>query len=345
MHPRFRSELAAMLPGELPYPYFPAREAPWLLLHRMVAAEKISDLRRGPLSGVLSRSGVREVLAACGNGRLQPHQLLPLADPLEAFGRERQLSTDRATEAAFELAAGERWLSFNVSFTTWGSMRTGRDWRWAQISRRGENLVLQLNFPRAVSAELRHLMGEEVRQRFEAYLHPVRRDAEMTLAWVRLDFDPWGDDILIEEVQSDWIRVLRLMRQRGFRGLKQGSDNALPRVIDGVLATFGSIWDRAAMLAALAFSVRELGMRRVWMHQPGTGAKLKAIHGELPPKSIYTDLPRRFGFQPTDRAPEFLYQARSKALSNLRKSGQPVFWILDLSDGLTVQDVIRRSLN
>ncbi|MEL7154116.1 MAG: hypothetical protein AAFN51_10090, partial [Pseudomonadota bacterium] len=207
MHPTHRSELAAMLPGELPYPYFPAREAPWLLLHRMQGAERIPELRRGPLAGVLSRTGAREVLAECGDGRLQPHQLLPLADPLEAFGRERQLATDRAAATAFDLAANEVWLSFNVSFTTWGSMLTHRDWRWAQISRKGENLVLQVNFPREVSAKLRQLMGEDTRQRFEPSLHPVRKDAEMTLAWVRLDFDPWGEDVLIEEVQSDWIRV------------------------------------------------------------------------------------------------------------------------------------------
>ncbi|MEL7153019.1 MAG: hypothetical protein AAFN51_04335, partial [Pseudomonadota bacterium] len=128
-----------------------------------------------------------------------------------------------------------------------------------------------------------------------------------------------------------------------FRGVRCGSDHALPREIDRALATFGPIWARAAMLAALAFSVRELGIRRVWMHQPATGAKLKAISGELPPRSIYTDLPKRFGFQPTDRAPEFLYQARSKALANLRRSGQPLFWMLDLGSGMTVQRVIQES--
>ena len=46
MHPNHRSELAAMLPGELPYPYFPAREAAWLLMHRMAGPQQIADLRR-----------------------------------------------------------------------------------------------------------------------------------------------------------------------------------------------------------------------------------------------------------------------------------------------------------
>ena len=341
MHPSHRSELAALLPGELPYPYFPAREAPWLLVHRMVGPEKIADLRRGPLGGTLGRPGVKDVLSSCGDGVLLPRHLVPLADPLEAFGRERQLLTDRASETAFEIAATEAWLPFNVSFTTWGSMATGRDWRWAQISRKGENLVLQLNFPERFAAELEYLLGPGTRDRLESGLHPVRKDRAITLAWVRLDFDPWGEDVLIEEIQSDWIRVFRWLQKHNFKGMPDWSAQRLRDLVVVALETYSAIWARAAMLAALALSVRELGMRRIWMHQPETGAKLKTIDRVLPPRSLYTDLPRRFGFTPTDRAPEFLYKTRNKVLSSLRRSGQPMFWLLDLSDGTTVQNVIR----
>ncbi len=364
MHPNHRSELAAMLPGELPYPYFPAREAPWLLVHRMAGPQKLANLRRGPLAGLLSRPGMSEVLSACGDGTLSPRQLLPLADPLEAFGRERQLMTDRATEAAFDAAAAADWTPFDISFTTWGSMDTRRYWRWAQISRKGENLVLQLNFPDRFVADFEYRGGKEFRKKFESPLHPVQLDRKMTLAWVRLDFDPWGEDVLIEEIQSDWMRFLPVIEAQSRQAAARVEENesageqfvrslvgynekvvrlqSLNEIARYGLSTFGPIWARAAMLAALAFSVRELGMRRIWMHQPAAGAKLKAIDDVMqPPRSIYTDLPKRFGFQPTDRAPEFLYRARSQALANLRKSGRPLFWLLDLSDGSSVRNALQ----
>lgn len=338
MHPNHRSELAAMLPGELPYPYFPAREAPWLLVHRMAGPQKLADLRRGPLAGLLSRPGMSEILSACGDGTLSPRQLLPLADPLEAFGRERQLMTDRATEAAFDAAAAADWTPFDISFTTWGSMDTHRYWRWAQISRKGENLVLQLNFPDRFVADFEYWGGKELRRRLDVSCHPVRLDHKMTLAWVRLDFDPGGEDVLVEEIQSDWIRCLRGLRERPAPSFAQYEFN---RVTHHGVSVFGPIWARAAMLAALAISVREFGMRRIWMHQPDTGAKLKAIDDVQPPRSIYTDLPKRFGFRPTQRAPEFLYRARSRTLAKLRRSGRPLFWVLDLGGGASVQSVLR----
>ena len=338
MHPSFRSELAALLPGELPYPYFPAREAPWLLLHRMSGPQKIAVLRRGPLAGLLSRPGMAEVLAACGDGTLSPRQLLPLADPLEAFGMERQLMTDRASEAAFDVAAAADWVPFNITFTTWGSMETGGYWRWAQISRKGENLVLQLNFPEHFVADFEYFGGKVLRKRCETSVHPVRLDHKMTLSWVRLDFDPWGEDVLIEEIQSDWIRVFREALKRW---QSPGKNSELAEVLRHGMATYGLTWARASMLAALALSVREFGVRRIWMHQPDTGTKLKAIDDIQPPRSLYTDLPKRFGFRPTDRAPDFLYRARGKALANLRRSGRPLFWLLDLDDGSSVKRVLK----
>ena len=246
--------------------------------------------------------------------------------------------TDRASEAAFDVAAAADWTPFEVSFTTWGSMDANRCWRWAQISRKGENLVLQLNFPDRFTADFEYWGGKQLRRRLDSAFHPVRLDHRMTLAWVRLDFDPWGEDVLIEEIQSDWIRFLHDLREQA----KPSSANfEFNRVVRQGIAAYGPIWARAAMLAALAISVREFGMRRIWMHQPDTGAKLKAIDVVLPPRSVYTDLPKRFGFQPTQRAPEFLYRARSKALARLRRSGKPLFWLLDLDGGSSVQDALR----
>jgi len=163
-------------------------------------------------------------------------------------------------------------------------------------------------------------------------VQPVRRDGPITMGWARLDMDPWGEDLLIEEIQTDWLRWLGTWRDRLLRRVPRVERADAQRFLDATHRDHARDWDRVVMLAVLSFAVRDLGIRRIWLHQPHSGAKLKRIHqGPLPPRSIYTDLPRRFGFQATDRAPDFLYRARSKAIANLRRSGKPVFWCLDLT--------------
>ena len=319
-----------MLPDQIVYPHFAEREAPWLLHRRLTGRTRIADLRRGPLAPLLARPGVREIVANCGDGLIEPHQLLPLADPLYAFGRERELMIDRPTETAFDLAAVADWRMFTLSFAGWAEQHRDYNWRYLQLSRAGGNLVLQLNFPEPYRAAFERTFAAGDRRCLEYYGHPVRRDGPITMAWARLDLDTWGEDVLIEELQTDWLRAMRSSR----RGLTaQGSKQVRARRAAFIEATnrcFARDWSRVLMLAVLIFASRELGARRVWMHQPRTGAKLKNIRGIEPPRSLYTDLPRRFGFQRTDRAPEFLYKTRSQVLARLRRAGQPLFWRLDL---------------
>ena len=77
------------------------------------------------------------------------------------------------------------------------------------------------------------------------------------------------------------------------------------------------------------------------MHRPETGAALKGIEGILPPRSLYTDLPRSFCFAPVAELPEFLrprFWRRSPRAARERlrpviaaaRTGKPVFWRLDL---------------
>ncbi|MEM0988021.1 MAG: hypothetical protein AAGK00_04025 [Pseudomonadota bacterium] len=331
MRPDFRTQLGQMLPEQMAYPYFAEREAPWLLCHRLGAEQRLSKLRQGPLAPLLNRPGAREIAAACGDGWVSPGRLLPLADPLHAFGREHELMTDRPAELAFDMAAGAAWQTFTVSFTEWAGQR-GSDWRWKQVSRPGGNLVLQLNLPDAYRARFDRLFSADERRWIEYYGHPVRRDATITLAWARLDLEAFGGDVLIEEVQTDWLRALKELRRALLRGLGVRKSETRRAFMDETEAMYGRSWARALMLAVLAFAVRELGARRIWMHQPEMGAKLKNIKGLHPPRSLYTDLPRRFGFQATDHAPAFLYKSRSQVMARMRRTGRPLFWVLDLND-------------
>ncbi|MEM9138514.1 MAG: hypothetical protein AAGB15_01665 [Pseudomonadota bacterium] len=330
MLPTHRETLGAHLPDALSYPTFADRDAAWLLYQRMGGTQRIGDLGRGPLAPYMKRPAIRAVTARCGDGRLSPDDLLPLADPLAAFEPDAPFAATAPAEAACTamMEADMRW--FTVSFATWPQHQSS-DWRDLQISRQGCNLVLQVNFPDAHQQRFFRIFNQEARHAIEYAGHPIRRDGPITMAWARLDFERDGEDVLIEELQSDWLRVLR-NGKGAVQGLVDKKSRALAkRYVEETLALY-SDWARVTLLAALAFSVAELGMRRIWLHQPGPGARLKHIRDELPPRSLYTDLPRRFGFRPTDRAPAFLYDARHHVLGRLRRRGIPLFWRLDLED-------------
>ena len=330
MLPHHRDELTRRLPGELVYPYFRGREAAWLLHQRLARPARIADLRRGPLAPLVDRPGVRETVRACGDGRLDAARLLPLADPLGTFAPGAALRADRAAEAAFEALCAAEVMDFTVTFCGWLEADQVDFWGWNQTSRKGGNLVVQVNFPDRYGAEFDRIFQRGVRESLEFWGHPVRRDGPITMSWARLDLEPDSEEVLIEEIQTDWLRVLPGSRRRLLSALPKAARPEAEGFIAMTRTRYGRVWAEATLLAAMAVARRFLGARRVWLHQPHTGAKLKNIRDRLPPRSLYTDLPRRFCFGATDRAPEILYRARSQAVHRLRRAPRPVFWQMDL---------------
>lgn len=61
------------------------------------------------------------------------------------------------------------------------------------------------------------------------------------------------------------------------------------------------------LAAAVDFIVDELGLRRIYFHSYETGKALKRCN---PPRSLYTDIPRKFCFQNITEAPFFLAEDR-----------------------------------
>ncbi len=105
--------------------------------------------------------------------------------------------------------------------------------------------------------------------------------------------------MLIEELQSDWVRAAR----RG-RDVPPAVQARRRRYVEGLLADHEAIWAEALLLATLRFCREILGLERIWKHTFEGGTVLKGIDREHPPpRSLYTPLPRRFGFQVTDEAP------------------------------------------
>ena len=328
MLPEHRKSLQRQLPDELAFPYFRGREAAWLLGQRLNRPERIATLRRGPLAPLINRPGVRETVRACGDGRLDALRLQPLADPLETFEQRGLPDGGSAAEMAFDALCEADILPLIVTFDAWDGEDGG--WRWNQTSRRGTNLVVQVNFPEDYADRFIRLFGEESRRWLEYWSHPVRRDGPITLSWARLDMDPGSDEVLIEEIQTDWLRTMKRHAKPLVQSAGKSKKAEARSLLDETAERYGKIWAEATLLAAMAVARRFLGVRRVWLHQPHTGAKLKHIRDTQPPRSLYSDLPRRFCFQPTDRAPEILYRARSQVVSRLRRAPRPVFWQHDL---------------
>ncbi|WP_422030562.1 hypothetical protein [Roseovarius sp.] len=303
------------LPRAEPFNYYTDRESAWLLQALLPEDTPVRALRQGRLARLLDRPLVKPLTAA-GDGIIRRADLQVLA---HADGSFLYDSLSPATLTALERAFDLPWLDFELSFTVWGN----NNWHWAQTSRPGVNVVLQLNFPGDHAALLERTVGLQDRGKFECSRHPVRRTGRPTLAWARLDIDHGAGVALIEEVQSDWLRFvrwelddLRRLRPRS-RALRdtQAYEAALT-------ARYGKVWPRAMLLAALMLLRDRLGIAEIYYHQPGPGAVLKHCK---PPVSLYSSLPKAFCFEPTRDVPPFLRPKRRKHLSRLPKDG-PLFW-------------------
>ncbi len=202
-----------------------------------------------------------------------------------------------------------------VSLGCWGDGLRG----WDQTSRNQSNLVLQLNFDSGHDAFYRKTINpDHSSEPFAFSFHPIAPSPRNTLAWVRLDIDFDTDEVLIEEIQNDWLReaseTLRCAERRcRDQSQTQGLDflgmdcslQQLREYVETVLKPYQAVWAEAALLVALQFVRNELGISSVYYHSFDTGRCLKRVEGQ-PPRSLYTKLPRDFGFKLTEECPRLL---------------------------------------
>ncbi|MCL2345505.1 MAG: hypothetical protein FWC58_06595 [Desulfobulbus sp.] len=296
MQRQLADEIIACLQGERTvYPYYRDRYGISLLRHhcRRQPGRRapVAALRRSAYAGLLEKPRIRSILAGCG-GALDDNALAA--------------SDYDADQAAFVL-----------TLSTWGQERRSH-WRYQQTSRPGVNLVLQLNFSREHERHYRRL--GEVDDLFCYYGHPIARQRD-TLAWARLDLDWASGSALIEEIQTDWLRraadLEHWLRERRLAG---AADDALIPYRRHQLPLrpaldycrlmgerYRPIWAEAMLWAAILFLRDELGLRTIYYHSEDSGRLLKRIgHHRLPPRSLYTDLPRRFCFRRDAEWPDFL---------------------------------------
>ena len=317
------NQLKGILDEGLPYVYFSDRESPWLLYHLMAGDKAIPELKRSPLGKLLNRPLVKPFLANSRGEMLRRDDLYPVA---EAEPELSDADMTAAKAAALAVAFNAVWRDYKITFGTWGGDNT---WYY-QVSRPGHNLVLQLSFPSDHAELAGRFWRPGMRSDFEDALHPVQTQGAPTLAWARLDIDLEAGVALIEEIQSDWLRLVAYKIR--VLGRNAGSSRELDlhvAYLKGLETRYSKEWPRATMLAALKFLRVECGCHTVYLHTPESNEGLKSAGG---PRSLYTSLPKYFCFELTEDVPPFLQRRRRADLKRLRKKHVKLFWKLRFED-------------
>jgi hypothetical protein len=308
-------ELLACLSKERTlYPYCRDYYAVQLL---QIAAKRhlsIQALKGSNFARLLNKPSITPLLSSCGNGRLNSRHLV-------SYWRE--------PGTTYLLTAG-----------VWGSQSD----RYAQTSRPGVNLVLRLNFNHQHDRLFRESIHPYEDGAFNNWGHPVLQRGDRsyyreTLAWSRLDIDLDLGEVLIEEIQSDWVRDVAWLRtwldecdsdEHVMNCYSFKTTAALARRYLKFVEPLLKEWSQAMLAATVDFIHRELGLQRLWYHTWEVGNYLKRIDGYYrPPKSLYTTLPKQFCFEQTDQLPVLLSDRRT--IKRLRRGKvEPRFYKLEL---------------
>lgn len=293
-------EITGRLPrGRTLFHYFKDRYALMLLEDAAVKACTVSELKHSRFRSLLQKPVVRQVLARTRGNRVTMRDLQSIwIEPHLTF----RLSVGQWPRA------GERWLR-----------------SWHQMARPGVNLVLQMNLPQHHVREMERLL-QESREDLQSDSHPVAPSPDFTLAWSRIDFDPERGEVLIEEVQSDWVREAVLSSAGG-----ADQDGCWQRYLQQWLRPYVKIWSEAMLAATIKFAREELAARRIFYYTFSTGNELKQLKYIRPPRSLYRELPRRFCFRQTHNGPLFLRDRGTRQVKRKLRDPELTWFVLDLN--------------
>lgn len=232
-------------------------------------------------------------------------------------------------------ACREGQQTYRLSLDEWGD--DDDDWGWQQTTRRGKSLVLQLNLTGRHHEMMVRMLGDKDYDPFHFGCHPAREGRNATLAWARLDFDMESKEALIEEIQTDRLRDVRaLMRETPCKscgkihwyGYRLDPRN-VKRFWEEEMKHHEAMWEEAMLTAALEFLFEEIGIQRVFYHTFELGCRLKGITESLPPKSLYTSLPKKFCFRKTGEIPSFLRGSKFRRHELKKAAADSRFFVME----------------
>jgi len=178
-------EIIQCLPqGRTLFPYFRDRYATLLLAWLCKDGRTIADIKKSRYSGLLNKPLLKEAIGGCGDGTINAQSLNSVWPEYSEI--------------------------FLLTLGRWG----GDDWQWQQTTRPGYNLVLQVNLHEGYRRWFNQTVPDNQKWRFSSIGHPVleqgtRNFYRTTLGWVRLDVDFESGEVLIEEIQTDWLRDMQ----------------------------------------------------------------------------------------------------------------------------------------
>ena len=288
------------LPNQIMYPYYRDKYAVDLLEYCFADKTRISDIKKSEFAGLLNRPVIKQLIGKCGDGMLN-HELLQSHWPQDSH-------------------------FLKLTLGSWGEETKNKSkWCMNQVSRPEKNLVLQVNFQSEHDLWFYRTLGKAGYNYLLADGHPVNHRL-CTLGWVRMDIDLDGNEVLIEEVQSDWVRDVKKLKERYecpepccIEFGKGNSTRNFNRYY-AYLHPYMKTWSQILLSSALYFIINELGINKVWYHTNESGAHYKMIYHCLPPTSIYKQLPEKFGFSKTKEKPNLI--ANCKELKKLNRNGK-----------------------
>ncbi len=273
------------------------------LLKRFIkrtGTQSLSSIRQSRVGKLLSKPLLTEFLASVGDKKITVEKLSTLwSDSYE---------------------------NYVLTLDSWGQ---NRSYGYEQVSRPGANLVLQLNFSTEHDEIFKQKVFDDLDE-FQMHCHPISKN-RCTMAWARIDLEFDSDQALIEESQTDWLRDTNWLKRRCRLAVQRKKETFTLRnnelVVDNVFAYLleverhQKIWSEAMLNAAINFIADELGIKQIYYHSFETGAVLKHLKYSKPPRSLYTDLPKKFCFEAVDQGPDFICRnkkakRRLKAMKN-----------------------------
>lgn len=286
--------------------YYPGRYAVFLLSYLLADRPYVSvrEIRQSPMAKLLNQPVIKTMIS--GDGKL------------------------------YRSSLDYHWPSNSeglvVTLGEWGGKGTSC---WHQTSRSGANLVLQFNLTKQWSNWFSKVFKESANE-FLDYGHPISRKRDCTLGWARLDMDFETGEVLIEEIQTDLVREIKQFHAKFHRAFKAEEESFhywgntyQVTEVKGAFQQFNSLfleyWSEAMLWATLWFCLEELGMQKIYYHDFETGALLKGLRYSKPPRSLYSQLPKKFCFRYTDQGPAFLAR-ESQVKRKLKKAKHPVAW-------------------
>lgn len=293
--------------GKTHFGYFRDRYAFKLLEFITTEKKSVGKIKSGPFAKLLRKPAVKEFLSRNSSGTISAQQL-----------------------NSVWLEPSEQYL---LTLSTWDASE-----QWAQSSRKGVNLVLQLNFSNKHRQQYLKYIKPNNYDPFIDTFHPVMQPNQRelyrdTLGWSRIDLDIDNNEALIEEIQTDWLRDAKNEYKKALKWIEKEPKRKTIYNCDATavdvkyyfehsLLFHADVWSEAILLATIEFMKHEVGIDTIYYHTFDSGKILKRIDYSAPPRSLYTTLPKRFCFELSKTGPEFLeldkqFKRKKKILQSL----------------------------